>query len=108
MLQKTVVRENATVVDKSKLVKVAATSRSTAVAGAIAGIMRNQRSVEVQAIGAGAINQAVKAMAIARLYLKDDKIDFVCTPEFIEIEIEGSERTAVHFALESCTPRDYP
>jgi stage V sporulation protein S len=107
MLQKTVVRDNANLVDKSKLVKVAATSRSTAVAGAIAGIMRNQHSAEVQAIGAGAINQAVKAMAIARLYLKDDGIDFVCTPEFINIDIEGSERTALHFALDSCTPRDF-
>jgi stage V sporulation protein S len=91
--------------EKSKLVKVASTSRSTSVAGAIAGIMRNERGAEVQAIGAGAINQAVKAMAIARLYLKDDEIDFVCTPEFINIEIDGNERTAVRFSIEACSPR---
>jgi stage V sporulation protein S len=91
--------------EKSKLVKVASTSRSTSVAGAIAGIMRNERGAEVQAIGAGPINQAVKAMAIARLYLKDDEIDFVCTPEFINIEIDGNERTAVRFSIEACSPR---
>ena len=82
------------------LIKVASTSRSTAVAGAIAGVMREQDRVDVQAIGAGAVNQAVKAIAIARGYLELDGIDIVSTPSFVEVAIEGQERTAVRLAIE--------
>jgi stage V sporulation protein S len=82
------------------LIKVASTSRSTAVAGAIAGVMREQDRVDVQAIGAGAVNQAIKAIAIARGYLELDGIDIVCTPSFVEVAIEGQERTAVRMAVE--------
>ncbi len=82
------------------LIKVASTSRSTAVAGAIAGVMREQDRVNVQAIGAGAVNQAVKAVAIARGYLELDGIDIVCAPSFVEVMIEGQERTAVRLAVE--------
>ena len=82
------------------LIKVASTSRSTAVAGAIAGVMREQDRVDVQAIGAGAVNQAVKAIAIARGYLELDGIDIACTPSFVEVAIEGQERTAVRLAIE--------
>ncbi len=85
---------------KADVIKVAATSRSTAVAGAIAGVMRDYKFAEVQAIGAGAVNQAVKAIAIARGYLKQDEIDIVCTAHFMEIEIDGQERTAIRFAIE--------
>lgn len=82
------------------LIKVSARSRSTAVAGAIAGVIRQHRYAEVQAIGAGAVNQAVKALAIARGYLERDEIDVVCTPYFTEVSIDGQERTAVRFRIE--------
>lgn len=82
------------------VIKVSAKSRSTAVAGAIAGVMREYRFAEVQAIGAGAVNQAVKALAIARGYLSGDQIDIVFTPFFTEVDIDGQERTAVRFAVE--------
>jgi stage V sporulation protein S len=82
------------------IIKVAATSRSTAVAGAIAGVIREHRHAEVQAIGAGAVNQAVKAAAIATGYLKLDGIDIVCIPMMTEIMIDDQERTAVKLVVE--------
>ena len=85
---------------KPDIIKVSAKSRSTAVAGAIAAVMREHRYAEVQAIGAGAVNQAVKALAIARGYLEGDEIPIVCTPYFTEVDIEGQERTAVRFVVE--------
>ena len=80
-------------------IKVAASSRSTAVAGAIAGVMREKGSVHVQAIGAGAVNQAIKAVTIARGYLEQDGIDVVCVPSFAEVIIDGQERTAVRLSV---------
>jgi len=85
---------------KPDVIKVSAKSRSTAVAGAIAAVMREHHYAEVQAIGAGAVNQAVKALAIAHGYLEGDKIDIVCVPYFTEVDIEGQERTAVRFVVE--------
>jgi stage V sporulation protein S len=85
---------------KPDIIKVSAKSRSTAVAGAIAAVMREHRYAEVQAIGAGAVNQAVKALAIAHGYLEGDQIDIVCVPYFTEVDIEGQERTAVRFTVE--------
>ncbi len=82
------------------VIKVSAHSRSTAVAGAIAGVMRDHQHAEVQAIGASAVNQAIKAIAIARNYLALDGIQIVCLPEFVEIDIEGQERTAVKLIIE--------
>ena len=82
------------------IIKVAATSRSTAVAGAIAGVIREQGRVDVQAIGAGAVNQAVKAVIIARGYLELDGIDIICLPSFAEVIIDGQERTAVRLGIE--------
>ena len=82
------------------VIKVSAKSRSTAVAGAIAGVIRERRYAEVQAIGAGAVNQAVKALAIARGYLEQDEIDIVFVPFFTEVVIDDQERTAVRFAVE--------
>jgi len=82
------------------IIKVSARSRSTAVAGAIAGVIRQHEIAEVQAIGAGAVNQAVKALAIARGYLERDELDIVSTPYFTEVEIDGNERTAVRFRVE--------
>ena len=84
-----------------ELIKVAANSRSTAVAGAIAGVIREKGRVDVQAIGAGAVNQAVKATAIARGYLELDGIDIVCVPSFAEVDIDGQERPAVRLAVET-------
>jgi stage V sporulation protein S len=83
-----------------ELIKVAATSRPTAVAGAIAGVVREHKRAEVQAIGAGAVNQAVKAAAIARGYLLLDGIDVVVIPSFSEVVIDGAERTAIKLLIE--------
>ena len=83
-----------------EMIKVAASSRSTAVAGAIAGVIRERGQVDVQAIGAGAVNQATKAIAIARGYLELDGIDVVCVPSFAEVMIDGQERTAVRLSVE--------
>ena len=83
-----------------EMLKVAAKSRSTAVAGAIAGVMRESGRAEVQAIGAGAVNQAVKAVAIARNYLAEDGIDIVCVPSFVEVVIADQERTAIRIVVE--------
>lgn len=82
------------------VIKVSAKSRSTSVAGAIAGVIRESGRAEVQAIGAGAVNQAIKATAIARGYLTLDGIDVVCIPSFTEVEIDGQERTALRFVVE--------
>jgi stage V sporulation protein S len=95
-LSKQSVKEAATM----DIIKVAARSRSTAVAGAIAGIVRERGRAEVQAIGAGAVNQAVKAVAIAKGYLTLDGIDVICIPAFAEVEIEGQERTAIKLTVE--------
>ena len=82
------------------IIKVSAHSRSTSVAGAIAGVIRETGRAEVQAIGAGAVNQAVKAAAIARGYLAQDGIDVVCIPAFTEVSIDDQERTAVKLTVE--------
>ena len=83
-----------------EVLKVSATSKPVAVAGAIAGVVRTQQRVEVQAIGAGAINQAVKAIAISRGYVAPGGLDLVCIPAFIDIQIEGEERTAIKMIVE--------
>ena len=83
----------------AELIKVSAQSRSTAVAGAIAGVMRDHGYAEMQAIGASAVNQAIKAIAIARGYLEQDSIDLAVVPNFTEVTIEGNERTAVRISV---------
>jgi len=83
-----------------EIIKVSAKSRSTAVAGAIASVVREQGRAEAQAIGAGAVNQAVKAVAIARGYLALDNLDVICIPAFVEVDIEGQERTALKLTVE--------
>jgi stage V sporulation protein S len=82
------------------LIKVSATSRTAAVAGAIAGTIRDHHRAEVQAIGAGAVNQAVKALILATQYLKGDDIAVSFVPEYSEITIEGQVRTAIKFVVE--------
>lgn len=82
------------------MIKVSARSRSTAVAGAIAGVIREHGRAEVQSIGAGAVNQAIKAVAIARGYLEEDGIEIIFIPTFTDIVIDGQERTAVRLRVE--------
>ena len=81
------------------VIKVSANSRTAAVAGAIAGVMREHRFAEVQSIGAGAINQAVKAVILAKGYLVNDGIDIVCVPEFVDVDIDGKVRTAIRLNI---------
>src|SRR3982074_140774 len=76
-------------------------SKPVAVAGAIAGVIRSKGRVEVQAIGAGAINQAVKAIAISRGYVAPGGLDLVCIPAFIDISIDGEDRTGIRLLVES-------
>ena len=82
------------------MIKVSATSRTSAVAGAIAGIVREHRRAEIQAIGAGAVNQAVKALIVATGYLRLDGINVSCVPEFAEVTIEDKVRTAIKLVVE--------
>lgn len=80
--------------------KVSARSNPNAVAGALAAVIRERDNAEIQAVGAGAINQAIKAVAIARSYLKGSEIDVVCVPSFITVEISEHERTGISLAIE--------
>ena len=83
-----------------EVIKVSAKSRFTSVAGAITGVMREVGRAEVQAIGASAVNQAVKAVAIARNYLQQDGIDAICIPHFAEVCIDNQERTSIKLLVE--------
>lgn len=83
-----------------EIIKVSGNSRPAAVAGAIAAVVREAKRAEVQAIGAGAVNQAVKAVARARGYLAEDGIDVICIPMFVEVTIGDQERTAMKLVVE--------
>src|SRR4051812_18166891 len=80
--------------------KVSTRSNPNSVAGAMAGAVRQAGSVEVQVVGAGALNQAIKAVAIARGYVVASGIDLVCIPTFADIEIDGERRTAIRLSIE--------
>jgi stage V sporulation protein S len=80
--------------------KVSTRSNPNSVAGAIAGAVRQSGGVEIQVVGAGALNQAVKAVAIARGYVAAADIDLVCIPTFADIEIDGERRTAIRLSVE--------
>jgi stage V sporulation protein S len=80
--------------------RVSAKSKPNTVAGAIAGVIREHGQVEVQTVGAGALNQAVKAIAIARGFLAPSGVELVCVPSFSDIEIDGAERTAIRLLVE--------
>ena len=82
------------------MIKVSANSRTSAVAGAIAGIIREHKHAEVQAIGAGAVNQAIKALALATGYLRGDGINVACVPEFVDVNVDENVRTAIKFEVE--------
>ena len=84
----------------AEVLKVSTRSRPSAVAGAIAGVIRDSGVAEVQSIGAGATNQAIKAVAIARSYLSEEGVDIVCTPSFIDVAIDDEERTAIRLLVE--------
>ena len=77
-----------------EVLKVSSKSVPNSVAGAIAAVIREQRTVEVQAVGAGAANQAIKSIAVARGYLAPIGIDLICIPAFANIVIDGEDRTA--------------
>lgn len=83
----------------SNVIKVSAQLRTSAVAGAIAGIMRERGYAEIQAIGAGAINQAIKAVTLARSYVADDGFDLAIVPHFKQIQVEGTERTVIYLSV---------
>lgn len=85
---------------EGEVLKVSARSRPSAVAGAIAGVVREAGRAEVQAIGAGATNQAIKAVAIARDYLGETGIDAICIPAFIDVTIDNEDRTAIRLVVE--------
>src|SRR3989304_8701976 len=90
------------------IIKVSANSRTSAVAGAIAGVIREHKRAEVQAIGAGAVTQAVKALVLATGYLKNDEIYVVCVPEFVDVEIEDKVRTAIRLVVDPRPPTSEP
>lgn len=83
-----------------EVLKVSANSQPKAVAGALAAVLRDNHCAELQAVGAGAVNQAVKAIAITRGYVAPNGIDLVAVPAFSEINIDGEERTAIKFIVE--------
>lgn len=83
-----------------EVLKVSAKSQPKSVAGALAAVLRENSVAEVQAIGAGAVNQAVKAIVITRGFVAPNGIDLVVIPAFTEIIIEGDERTAIKFIVE--------
>jgi len=83
------------------ILKVSAKSKPNSVAGAIAGVIREHGNAEMQAIGAGALNQAIKAIAIARGFVSPGGIDLICIPAFTDIEINGEEKTAIKLIIES-------
>ncbi|HHX86551.1 MAG TPA: stage V sporulation protein S [Firmicutes bacterium] len=82
-----------------KTLKVSAFSNPKAVAGALAAAIREQGTAELQAVGAGAVNQTIKAIAISRGFVAPNGINLVFIPAFVEIEIEGEERTAIRFIV---------
>lgn len=83
-----------------EILKVSAQSVPKSVAGALAAVLRESNTAEVQAVGAGAVNQAVKAIAIARGFVAPNGINLICIPAFAEISIDGEERTAIRFIVE--------
>ena len=83
-----------------ELLKVSSKSNPNSVAGALAGVLREKGSAEIQAIGAGALNQAVKAIAIARGFVAPSGMDLVCVPAFTDIDIDGDQKTAIKLIIE--------
>ncbi|MDZ7707676.1 MAG: stage V sporulation protein S [Trueperaceae bacterium] len=91
-----------------EVLRVSGTSRPNAVAGAIAALLRSEGTVELQAIGPQAVNQAVKALAIARGYIRDDRLDLSTVPSFVTLELHDQERTALRFHATAIPLDDEP
>ena len=83
-----------------EVLKVSSKSNPNSCAGALAGVIRHNGAAEIQVVGAGALNQAVKAVAIARGFLASSGLDVVCVPMFADIEIDGQSRTAIRLLVE--------
>ena len=83
------------------VLKVSSKSKPNSVAGALANAFKDKQGIEIQAIGAGALNQAIKAIAIARGYVAPTGKDLICVPAFSDIEIDGEERTAIKLIVET-------
>jgi len=88
-----------------EVLKVSSRSNPNSVAGALAGVLRQCGAVEIQVVGAGALNQAIKAVAIARGFVAPSNIDLVCIPTFADIEIDGEGRTAIRLAVQDRSGR---
>ena len=86
---------------KMEVLKISSKSNTNSVAGAIAGLVKETRKAEMQAIGAGALNQAVKAVAIARGFVAPSGVDLICIPAFADVEVEGEDRTGIKLIVES-------
>ena len=84
-----------------EILKISSKSNPNSVAGAIAGLVKESNKAEMQAIGAGALNQAVKAVAIARGFVASSVVDLVCIRAFAEVEVEGEDRTGIKLIVES-------
>ena len=82
-----------------EILKVSSQSNPNSVAGALASLLRDQKKAELQAVGAGAVNQAVKSIAIARGYVAPMGIDLICVPAFVSVDIEGADRTGMKFIV---------
>jgi len=82
------------------VLKVSSKSNPNSIAGALAGVIREKGSAEIQAVGAGALNQAVKAVAIARGFVAPSGIELICIPAFTDIQIDGEQRTAIKLLVE--------
>ena len=84
-----------------EVLRVSTKSNPNSVAGALAGVLREKGTAELQAVGAGALNQAVKAVAIARGFVAPSGVDLVCIPAFAEVQVEGEDRTGIKLIIES-------
>lgn len=83
-----------------EVLKVSSKSNPNSVAGALAGVLREKGSAEIQAIGAGALNQAIKSIAISRGFVAPSGMDLVCIPAFTDIQIDGEQKTAIKLIIE--------
>lgn len=94
--------------NEAAVIRVAASSHPAEVAGAIAGMVRNGKEPTIRAIGAAAVNQAVKAIAVARTYLEPEGVGLAFVPSFFDTEINGEERTGLRFVIETrpCEPEE--
>ena len=88
-----------------EVLKVSSKSNPNSVAGALAGVLRQSGAVEVQVVGAGALNQAIKAIAIARGYVAPSGVELICIPTFQDVEIDGEGRTAIRLSVEDRSRR---